>query len=138
MESTTPNSLMNKSNNSRQSWRKPEFSRARLKAEKARRRFREFVSLAWATVEPARPFLANWHIDAIADHLQAVADGQITRLVINIPPGHAKSLLVSVLWPAWMWIRDPKWRALFASYAPELAIRDSVRCRSLIESEWYG
>jgi len=37
-----------------------------------------------------------------------------------------------------MWVRDPKWRALFASYAAELAIRDSVRCRSLIESEWYG
>ena len=68
------------------------------------RRFREFIPLAWETVEPARPFLSNWHIDAIADHLQAVADGQITKLVINIPPGHAKSLLVSVLWPACRWL----------------------------------
>src|SRR3977135_146099 len=125
MESTTPNLPTNKSNNSRPSWSKPEFSRLRLKAEKARRRFRDFIPLAWETVEPARPFLANWHIDAIADHLQAVADGQITKLVINTPPGPAKSLLVSVLWPAWMWVRDPKWRALFASYAAELAIRDS-------------
>src|SRR5262252_2953944 len=128
MESTIPGSAMNKSNNSRPSLSRPPFSLRKLKAEKARRKFRNFVPLAWDTVEPARAFLPNWHIDAICDHLQGVADGAITKLVINIPPGHAKSLLVSVLWPAWMWVRNPKWRALFASYAADLAIRDSVRC----------
>jgi len=137
MESTTSSSPTNKLINSKLLLIKPAFSRLRLKEQKARRRFREFIPLAWDTAEPARPFLPNWHIDAIADHLQAVADGEIQRLVINISPGHAKSLLVSVLWPAWMWVRNPKWRALFASYAADLAVRDSVRCRSLIESEWY-
>lgn len=104
-------------------------------------KFRLFVQYAWPVVEPAHAFQANWHIDAIADHLQAVAEGQIQRLLINVPPGHAKSLIVSVLWPAWMWIREAEgagqWRGLFASYAEALAMRDSVRCRDLMRSQWY-
>ena len=103
-------------------------------------RFRDFCEYAWPVVEPAMDFVPNWHIDAICDHLQAVADGQIRRLLINVPPGHAKSLLVSVLWPAWMWIRNPEgaqWRGLFASYTRDLAVRDSLRCRDLMGSPWY-
>lgn len=92
---------------------------------------------AWPIVEPAAPLLAGWHVDAIADHLEAVARGQIKRLLINIPPGHAKSLIVSVLWPAWVWTWRPAWRSLFASYAKDLALRDSTRCRSVITSPWY-
>jgi len=67
-----------------------------IEAEEARRRFRDFIPLAWPIAEPSRPFIPNWHIDAIADHLQAVSDGRIKRLLITIPPGHAKSLLVSI------------------------------------------
>lgn len=104
-------------------------------AEKARRRFRDFIPLAWAAAEPCRPFIRSWHIDLIADHLQAVANGQIRRLLINVPSGHAKSLLVSVLWPAWLWVIDPQRRGIFASYDSDLAIRDSMRCRSVLSSE---
>ena len=91
-------------------------------------------------VEPARDLISAWHIDAIADHLQAISEGRIRNLLINIPPGHAKSLIVSVLWPAWQWIRIEQgacWRGLFASYDSGLATRDSVRCRALMESAWY-
>jgi len=108
-----------------------------IEAEEARRRFRDFVPLAWPIAEPSRAFIPNWHIDAIADHLQAVSDGRIKRLLITIPPGHAKSLLVSVLWPAWQWIHNPKWRGIFTSYNGDLAMRDSVRCRSVLTSDWY-
>jgi predicted phage terminase large subunit-like protein len=111
--------------------------RRRELTEACTRSFRRFIQEAWPVVEPSKAYLPNWHIDAIADHLQAVTEGQIKNLLVNIPPGHAKSLLVSVLWPAWVWVRDPQWRSLFASYAVTLAIRDSVRCRSLIDSEWY-
>src|ERR1019366_7024928 len=109
-------------------------------AELARRRFRDFIRLAWPVVEPGRPFLPAWHVDAIADHLQAISEGLIKNLLINVPPGHGKSLIVSVLWPAWQWIRSIEgacWRGLFASYDSGLATRDSVRCRALMESAWY-
>lgn len=116
-----------------------------VRAERARREFAIFVEDAWPIVEPSAPFILGKHLDALTAHLQAVADGEIRNLLINIPPGHAKSLIVSVLWPAWMWAREtqadraggPGWRCLAASYAAELAIRDSVKCRALVESEWY-
>lgn len=97
----------------------------------------EFARQAWEIVEPGTPLRWNWHLDAICEHLEAVTDGRIKRLLINVPPGHMKSLLVSVFWPAWVWATRPEWRALFASYASELAIRDSVKCRTLLESEWF-
>ena len=102
-----------------------------------RKSFKNFIVKAWPTVEPARMFLPSWHVDAIADHLQAVSEGKIRNLLINVPPGHAKSLIVSVLWPAWEWLGNPQWRSVFASYAADLAIRDSVRCRALLDSNWY-
>src|SRR5580698_3143509 len=111
-----------------------------VNAELARRWFREFIRQAWHVVEPGRTFISSWHVDAMADHLQAISEGRIKNLLINIPPGHGKSLIVSVLWPAWLWIRTGEggcWRGLFASYDFGLAMRDSVRCRALIESQWY-
>lgn len=92
---------------------------------------------SWHIVEPGAPLVWNWHIDAVCQHLQAVTDGRIKRLIINIPPGHMKSLLVSVFWPAWEWIDQPHLRTLFSSYAMDLAIRDSMRCRDLVQSDWY-
>lgn len=92
---------------------------------------------AWRVVEPATPFLPNWHIEAISDHLEAVTFGEIRNLIINIPPRHMKSLTVSVFWPTWTWTFAPATRWLFASYAEALAIRDSLKSRRIIQSEWY-
>src|SRR5260370_17459076 len=78
-----------------------------LDAELASRSLREFVRQAWPIVEPFTPFVSGWHIDAIIDHLEAVSRGQIRNLLINVPPRHMKSLLVSVFWPAWEWLRSP-------------------------------
>src|SRR5215813_600811 len=105
--------------------------------ELARRSLKEFVCLAWSVVEPSTPFVPGWHIDAIIEHLEAVTRAQIRNLLINVPPRHMKSLLVSVFWPAWEWIRFPERRWLYSSYAASLSTRDSVKCRRLIESPWY-
>jgi hypothetical protein len=112
-------------------------SLADILAEKAKRRLRDFVPLAWPVVEPATVFVPNWHIDAISEHLEAVSAGQIRRLIVNIPPRHMKSLMVSVFWPVWEWLEHPERRWLFASYAEALAIRDSLKCRRIIESRRY-
>jgi len=88
-------------------------------------------------LEPETRFIDGMHVHALCDHLQAVSEGRIRNLIINVPPGHAKSLLTAVFWPAWVWIDHPESRWLFASYSASLSIRDSVRCRRLIESDWY-
>jgi hypothetical protein len=113
------------------------LSRLRLKAEKARRRLHEFVMQAWHVLEPQTLLVDGIHVRAICDHLQAITEGRLRNLIINVPPGHAKSLLTAVFWPAWTWIDHPKSRWLFSSHREPLATRDSLRCRRLIESEWY-
>lgn len=102
-----------------------------------RRSLKEFTKRSWQTIEPGRDFHDNWHIDAISEHLQAVVEGKIRRLIINIPPRHMKSISVAVALPAWTWTIQPQKRFLFASYASSLSIRDSVKCRRLIDSPWY-
>lgn len=47
------------------------------------------------------------------------------------------SLITSVFWPSWEWIRNPASRWFFASYGSELSTRDSLRCRNVIQSDWY-
>ena len=102
-----------------------------------KRSLKEFTKNSWPIIEPSRDFYDNWHIDAISEHLQAVVHGDIKRLIINVPPRHMKSISVAVALPAWTWTVDPTRKFLFASYALTLSIRDSVKCRRLIDSPWY-
>lgn len=97
---------------------------------------RKFIPEAWRIIEPSK-FVPNWHIDAIAEHLEAVTVGDILDLLITVPPRHSKSLIVSVLWPVWEWIDHPYFRWMFASYGFNLSVRDSVKRRNLIKSKWY-
>lgn len=97
----------------------------------------EFFKASWHILEPGTPYSHNWHIDAKSEHLEAVSAGEITRLLINEPPRTTKSLLCSVAWPAWEWTHNPYRRFLCASYAQVLSVRDSVKMRRLIQSEWY-
>lgn len=99
--------------------------------------FPAFVKAGWDTIEPGTPLVWGRHMDAICEHLAAITSGDIKRLLINVPPGHSKSSLVSVFWPAWMWLRRPDWRLLSASRGLELAIRDATKARFLMNSDWY-
>lgn len=83
------------------------------------------------------PLIDNWHVDALADHLNAVAERKIRFLMINIGPGYAKSVIASVMFSAWMWARRPETRILAATYASSLTIRDSIRTRDLLTSPWF-
>jgi predicted phage terminase large subunit-like protein len=103
----------------------------------------DFVEGAWKYIDP-NPYRSGWHLQAIAEHLEAVARGEIRRLVINIPPRTSKSSMVSVCFPAWTWslpqtgpLAGPHVQFLFASYAQTLSVRDSIKTRRLIESPWY-
>lgn len=108
----------------------------RLDSEQSLRRYLE---LAWPILEPGRDFVPGWHVDAICDHLEAVTSGQITRLLINVPPGCMKSLTTEVFWPTWEWgpKNKPSTRYVSASYSEALTVRDNRRARTLIQSPWY-
>lgn len=112
-------------------------SKVQLEAERLKRSYGLFVKSAWPIVEQAMPFIPNWHIDFICEYLTALYDLEIQNLIINIPPGHAKSLLSSVLFPPWVWTKTPSARFFCGSHAQDLATRDAVKSRRLIQSEWY-
>lgn len=99
----------------------------------------DFAEYVWPVVEPAIPFVKGWAIEAIAEHLQAVTEGHIKRLLINVPPGFTKSLMTDVFWPAWEWgpRNMPHLRYVCASYSNHLTERDNMRCRNIVTSDLY-
>lgn len=111
--------------------------RSKLKAAAAESSLRSFTRQAWRVVEPFTRFVPGWHIDAICEHLQAISEGKLKKLIITVPPGHMKSLTTCVTWPAWDWLRAPWLRWMFASYASALSTRDHNKMRMLISSGWY-
>lgn len=97
----------------------------------------KFIQLHWHIVEPKQPFVDGWHIRAICEHLEAVTRGEIRNLIISVPPRHMKSIAVAVMWTPWVWLRDPSSRWIFSAYAGSLSVRDSLKCRRVIESPIY-
>jgi phage terminase large subunit-like protein len=107
-----------------------------LQASICRDSLYEFVKRAFPIVE-TDPFVDGWHIRDICMYLEKVYRGEITRQIINIPIGHMKSLLVNVLFPAWVWTKDPDKKFVCLSYSEDLVMRDSGKCKKLVESQWY-
>lgn len=101
-----------------------------------------YFLVAWQFFDSA-PIKTNWHIGAIAEHLQACYEGQIKKVVFNVPPGTSKSSLISVAGPTWMWgpANAPYTKFMTASYGTSKGIdpatRDNVRSRRLMQTEWY-
>lgn len=105
--------------------------------ELGRRSLSDFARMAWPTLEPAAELKWGWALDSICEHLEAVSLGQSKRMLMNVPPGSMKSLLTGVILPAWEWIERPELRFLGTAHKQDLAVRDNMKCRRLIQSEWY-
>lgn len=111
--------------------------RDQLYTELARRELIHFVKQSWHVIEPATEFKNNWHIGAVCEHVQAVKDGEIRNLLVNMPPRFLKSIVISVALPAWSWIDSPEFRWLYSSYSYGLSVRDAVKTRRILQSNWY-
>ena len=105
--------------------------------------FSEFVKQAWSSVDAAE-YQHSWAIDCLCQHLQAVTEGEISRLLINFPPRCGKTLISSVMWPGWTWTRRDKSfrsgaqvRFLTGSYSHTLALNNANLTRRLILSPFY-
>lgn len=98
--------------------------------------FYDFVRMAWPQVD-AHEFVEGWHVELICDVLERVLRGELRKVVINVPPTCMKSMLVSVFWPVWSWIRDPRLAFLSTSFDVTLTRRDAGRSLALVQSEWF-
>jgi predicted phage terminase large subunit-like protein len=108
-----------------------------LAASKYKRSLHAFVKDAWTLLEPERDFVDNWHIQQLCTLLEEMTAGLYKRAIINVPPGTMKSLLVSVIYPCWLWARNPKQRVLTAAYSDKRALDANIKARNLIKSDWF-
>jgi predicted phage terminase large subunit-like protein len=120
-----------------------DLDRTRQQADSIRARcrtFAGFVNEAWEVLEPRNPLKWSWHLQAMCDHLEAISRGTMTPwLIINVPPGSSKSMIVSVMWQAWVWgpFGNPASRFVSSSFDLKNVTRDTRKCRDLILSPWY-
>ena len=99
--------------------------------------FYTFIKKFWHVIEPGTVFKDGWHVHAICLHLSAVTEFKIPKLIVNIPPRHMKSIIISAMWPAWVWLKYPHRKFIYASYSQSLALQDSVKTRDIILSSEY-
>lgn len=83
-------------------------------------------------MHPGQKLIETPHIDVLADHLVQVANGQITRLIINMPPRSLKSFSTSVALPAWLLGRDPTKQIISVTGTRELAADFEMATRQLL------
>src|SRR6516165_9867810 len=99
--------------------------------------FSAFVMKVFETVSSGDVFLPNWHIDAMTYAAGRVMGGEITRLIVTVPPRHLKSIVFSVALPAFLLGHDPTKRIICVSYSNELTVKHANDFRAVISSAWY-
>ena len=97
----------------------------------------DFCKAAWKHVHPGFQYVDGWHIKVISEHLEAAYHGYIETLLINIPSRCMKSTICNIFFPAWVWAREPHLKFLNISSSGDLSERDALKCKQLIQSEWY-
>lgn len=115
----------------------PAELRQEILREKAERSLDSFIQQAWSVIEPGTTYIDNWHIQLIAEYLHAVNDGDILRLIINIPPRFMKSIEATVCFPVWTWTKHPERRFIKVSYSDTLSRKHNILSRDIINSPWY-
>ena len=82
-------------------------------------------------------YIAAAHHALIADKLEAVARGEIKRLMIMMPPRHGKSELASRRFPAWYLGKYPTKQIIAASYSSDLAGDFGREVRNIVADPEY-
>jgi predicted phage terminase large subunit-like protein len=96
-----------------------------------------FTERVFNHLNPGTAYLPNWHMELIASKLQAVLEGKIKRLIINVPPRSLKSIMTSVAFVAWALGHNPALQFLCASYGQDLADKHAQDCRNVMSAQWY-
>lgn len=105
--------------------------------ESAKTNLESFFQQAWPLFEPSKPYMDNWHISCMCQHLEAMYRGEIQNLAIEISPRSSKSSICNVIFPIWVWINQPSTQFITTAAIDKLAVRDSIRSRALINTPWY-
>ena len=99
--------------------------------------FVSFIEKVMNTIDPGGRYLDNWHVWAIAWHLEQVRLGKIRRLIICVPPRSGKSIISSVAFPAFLLGHDPKSKIISLTYSGSLATKYANDFRMTVNAPWY-
>src|SRR6056300_382774 len=103
----------------------------RKELKQVKTNFLSFVKRMWPD------FIEGSHHQTIADKFNRLATGELTRLIINMPPRHTKSEFASFFLPAWMIGQNPKLKIIQATHTAELAVNFGRKAKHLIDSPEY-
>lgn len=100
--------------------------------------YHDFLREAWHTVEPSE-LIDERYVKFLCDHMEALMRGELesNRLLINIPPGHTKSMTMVVLSLPYLWTLDPTAFVIYAHKDQALARDMARKTRQCVQSEWY-
>lgn len=100
--------------------------------------FKSFVQGVWTEVLwPGKPLKWNWHLDVMCEMMEAVAKGEINRLIINVPPRSSKTTIISICYQVWRWLHDPSRQFLCLAHSGKKARADATKARNVLNSRWF-
>jgi predicted phage terminase large subunit-like protein len=105
---------------------------AALVREKAQNNFMDYVKQMWPG------FIHGRHHALMAKKFEAIAKGELKRVIINMPPRHTKSEFASYLFPSWFLGKFPHKKIIQCSNTGELAVGFGRKVRNLVASEAYA
>lgn len=101
-----------------------------------RRHFDAFARKAIRHLNGRHIPLDNLYLEVLFAYLLAVADGEVLRLIVNMPPRHLKTM-AGIALAGWMMAHDPSKKIMVVCYGEDLAKRIAQHIRNLIKSDWY-
>jgi len=99
--------------------------------------YRAFAMKAFKTLNHGRSLGHDRYLELLADRLASVATGELKRLVISLPPRHAKTFMGSICFVPWILAHDPAAKILLLSYGQDLADKIAYAIREIMRSSWY-
>lgn len=105
---------------------------AAVEREKAQMNFMEYVKMMWPG------FVHGRHHALMAKKFEAIAKGEMKRVIINMPPRHTKSEFASYLLPSWFLGKHPSKKVIQCSNTADLAVGFGRKVRNLVDSEQYA
>ena len=99
--------------------------------------FMSFAERAFRELNPETRFVSGTQLDLMASKLESCFQGDIRRLIVNLPPRSLKSHLTTVAFVAWYLGLHPERKVICVSYGQDLADKHARDTRNLMNSEFY-
>lgn len=82
-------------------------------------------------------FIVNQHHRVMCEALDKVFTGELSRLIINIPPGYTKTELAVIFFVVKGLLVNPSAKFMHTSYSADLALLNSGIIRDIVQSEIF-